>query len=246
MSIVARGLPWMAMANPPHTAYSTRMRSKAAITASSSASRSSTSAAQNLPQRRRRAVERLAQFLRVLAAGLGKVRLAAPLPAHDRGELADERTGGDAVDQVLGHGGQQRDLAFVDAAEDDDAGLELGAQRVGEVAKIAAADVVRAAREQLHAADVDGAVLFVRRAAARGQAHLQLLDLLLVLLLLLGELARLLLRGGLALAEVVERAAAGEGLHAPHARGQRTVGDDLEHADVAGAIDVAAAAELLR
>ncbi len=46
--------------------------------------------------------------------------------------------------------------------------------------------------------------------------------------------------------EIGDGTAAGERLHAPHSRCERTVGDDLEHADVAGAVDVAASAELTR
>ena len=46
--------------------------------------------------------------------------------------------------------------------------------------------------------------------------------------------------------KVRERAAAGERLHPPHTRGERSIGDDLEDADVAGAVDVASAAEFAR
>src|SRR5262249_31485406 len=170
-------------------------------------------APQQLPQRARRPFERFAELLRILAAGLREIGLATALATHDRGELADQGAGGDAVDEVLRHRGQQRNLAVGDAAEDHHAGLELRAQRVGEIAEVAAADVVGAARDQLHAVDFDGAVFLARRTAGC-RFHAQLPDLLLVLLLLFLGLAGLLRGGGFALAEVLERAAAGERLHA--------------------------------
>src|SRR5581483_12046765 len=51
---------------------------------------------------------------------------------------------------------------------------------------------------------------------------------------------------GFDLAEVLQRTASGERFHAAHARRERAIADDLEQADVAGAIHVAAAAELAR
>src|SRR5260370_15262058 len=99
-------------------------------------------------------IERIIKLFRVFAAGLGEVGFAAPLSAHNRGELLDQRVGRDAVDEVFGDGGQERDFPVRGAAKDDDAALDLGAELVGEIAKIAAADVVDSSRHQLNIADL--------------------------------------------------------------------------------------------
>ena len=54
------------------------------------------------------------------------------------------------------------------------------------------------------------------------------------------------MRGFVEILEVLQRAASGQRFHAADARGKRAIGDDLEHADVAGAVDVTAAAKLAR
>src|ERR1700674_4510388 len=87
----------------------------------------------------RSAIERIIKLFRIFAASLGEVGLPAPLPTHDWGELLDQGIRGNAVDEVLRNGGQQRDFPVRGAAEDDDAALDLGAELVGEIAQIAAA-----------------------------------------------------------------------------------------------------------
>src|SRR5205085_5788159 len=110
----------MAMARPPQTAYSISSRSIAAISFVSSSYRSSI---EHLRERALGAPERLIELVRIFAACLCEVGFAAAFAADDWGELADQHVRGDAVDEVLRHGGQQRHLSLVRAAEDDDAAL---------------------------------------------------------------------------------------------------------------------------
>src|ERR1043165_1928910 len=126
---------------------------------------------QKLPQRPRHVLERLVELARLLPARLREVGLAAALAADDRSELAEERRGGDALDEVLRHGGQQRHLAVADAAEHHHPALDLRAHLVREVAEVAAADVVDAARHELHAVHVARRLGRRRRAAAAASPH---------------------------------------------------------------------------
>src|SRR5260370_40665990 len=103
---------------------------------------------EDFPKGFRSAIERIIKLFRVFAAGLGEVGFAAPLSAHNRGELLDQRVGRDAVDEVFGDGGQERDFPGRGAAKDDDAALALGAELVGGSGKVAAAGGVGSWRAQ--------------------------------------------------------------------------------------------------
>ena len=159
------------MAMPPQSAYSTARAFEAVDEPRRARRRDRTRAKVYAPSISRsapsRPSERFVQLVRVLAAGLGEVGLAAAFAADDRGELADERVGLDAVEEVFRDRGQQRDLAVGGAAEDDHAALDLRAELVGEVAEIAAGEVVDAARDQLDAVDVDCDVVRRRRRRRR-------------------------------------------------------------------------------
>ena len=68
-------------------------------------------------------VDRLGQFFRFGAAALGHVGFAAAASADDRGDLADNVAGLYFAGQVVGNADDDADLAFVRAAENDDAGF---------------------------------------------------------------------------------------------------------------------------
>src|SRR5918911_4466740 len=87
--------------------------------------------------------ERFAELLRLGAAALGHVGLAAAAAADDGRELFDDAAGGDALREVCGGAYDERGLAVGAAAEHDDARLELREQRVGELAQGGRVEVAR-------------------------------------------------------------------------------------------------------
>src|SRR5919112_911284 len=77
----------------------------------------------------------LAELLRLGAAALGHVGLAAAAPADDGREFLDDPARGDAPREVGRGAHDERSLAVGAASEDDHARLELREQRVGELAQ---------------------------------------------------------------------------------------------------------------
>src|SRR5437867_5896055 len=116
---------------------------------------SANSRGQQFPECFGRAFEGFVELVRIFSARLREVRLPPALAADNRRKLLDQGVSGHAVDQVFGYGRQQRDFAVGGAAQDDDAALDLGAELVGEIAKISAADVVSTSSQELDAVDVD-------------------------------------------------------------------------------------------
>src|SRR3954452_12482869 len=123
----------MAIASPPHTAYSMPCSASAEMTASNSSARSIIGLPrQHLAQRLWSVVDRFVEFAGIFAAGLCEVRLAAAFAADDRSEFVDQGVRVDAVEEVLRHGGEQRDFAVRDGAKDDHARFQFRTERVSE------------------------------------------------------------------------------------------------------------------
>src|SRR5438552_16371118 len=190
-----------------------------------------------------RALEGVVELVGIFSACLGEVSLASTLSADNRRELLNTRIRWDTVDEIFGHRGQEGDFAVRGTSEDDDSALDFGAQLVGEIAQIAAGDIVRATSDQLDAVDINRFV-FGRRSARRFHSKLSYLALQLLLPFLkrahirgqLGqtsvELLLDLVRGLVEILEVLERTTSGERLHAANSGRERPIRHDLEHADV--------------
>src|SRR3990170_268196 len=205
----------------------------------------------------RDAGQRRVQARDVGAAALRQVRAPAALAAHGLRYLLDELAGLQAFAEVLGDGRDQVDLAVHGRAEADYAGAHPLAQGVHHRAQPFGVEAVDARREHGHPRDGLRGGSQLLRPVLR-EARLELLHLFLELLLLVEELleaprqlerrdleeAGRLAQRRLLLPHVPERGMAGDGLDAADARGDGALGDNLEEADLAGGLEVRAAAEL--
>src|SRR4030095_8702480 len=117
------------------------------------------------------------------ASALGHVGASASLATDRLRQLADDLPGCEAATEVRRHHRHERDLVALDARQDDDAGTELVAQLVGDLAQRLRVGHIGAGREYAYAAHVAR----LRREiapAARRELAAQLLDLLFLFALL--------------------------------------------------------------
>ena len=171
--------------------------------------------------------------------------------------MVDEVAGLDTADAVLGHAGRQLHPSAFHHGEDDGGGLELVLQLVEGLAQGLGVGAIELRCKYLEAADIDR--LDDELVALRGrQPALQRRELLLELPNLIEHLAdprrhlgrrrfqgpRKALHGAFERLKIGQRVVAGHGLDPAHPRRDAALGDDLEEADVAGALHMGAAAEL--
>src|SRR5215207_2976351 len=97
-------------------------------------------------------LQSLAELLRLGAAALGHVGLAAAAAADDGRQLLDDLTGGDALREVGRGAHDERSLAIGAPAQHDDARLDLREQGVRELPERRGVEVARLAREHHDAA----------------------------------------------------------------------------------------------
>src|SRR5690606_11455355 len=187
---------------------------------------------------------------------LGHVRAAAALATHRLRGVADQVARLDAGGQILGHAGDQHDLAVQFTTQQDHRRAQLVLQLVDQRQQGLAVQSVKALDQHVHAAQL---LRLARQVVTRGGGGLGL-ELLQILLQLavainhrrqlveqvvagtldqLGSLAQLLFR----FVDPVQRRLAGNSLDASHAGGDAAFGGDAEQADIAGTLDVGPPAE---
>ncbi len=194
---------------------------------------------------------------RVFCAGLGDVGAAASAASSGLGECADDVAGVDAAcDEVGGGGGDEGGAPFDFGGEDDEGGPELAAEAIGDVAKDVVADGLDACDDEVGVADAlglgdeavgDGGGLEAGELFGLGAEPFELG--------LEGFDACFELGGGgieavgdaeeafLLFEEVGFCGASGDGLDATGTGGDGAFADDVDEADLAGVVDVGAAAE---
>src|SRR6266566_838037 len=198
----------------------------------------------------------------VRTASLRHVRAPpAPFAAERLGAFAHQVDGGEAGGQVSRDADHDAGLALLcDANDGDDTGTQALLAFVGEAAQVLEIDALDRARQKLHVAHETHTVRVLRSTAAHGELLLRLRQLALKAAALLKHLRETLRhiverrlefgRGGLRelpqVARVLARRRPGERLDAAHASRNGAVAERGNHADVAGAPDVRAAAQLHR
>ena len=205
----------------------------------------------------RHRLQRRREAGRVGPAGLGHVRPAAALAADLRGDVIDKLAGLDPVGEIRGHAGDERHLAAFGRAQHDGRRLEPALQLIEGLAQDLGVRALDRGGQHLGAVDVDRLRGEIAALAGR-EPRLEPRDFLLQGAHVVEhvrdfrrhfrrwrlERPRRFVQPRLGFVGIRQRALGGHRLDAANARRDTRFGHDLEQADVAGALDVGAAAQL--